>query len=84
MKQKIQRIASFNCLGLLTSSYKKMMIADDFEKYHLNALAVQETHMTGNGTDILTSTTNKKYISYIILDHKINLNVALGLSYHLI
>jgi len=64
MKNQTQRIATFNCQGLVTSAVKKRLIADDFEKYKLNSLAVQETHLKGKGTMILTSSSNKRYILY--------------------
>ena len=59
-----QRIGSFNCQGLATSMVKLRTLADDFEKYNLNTLAIQETHIQGYGTKILKSSTNKEYLLY--------------------
>lgn len=64
MKQQNTRIGTFNCQGIVTSEAKKMFLADDFEQYNLNALTIQETHLKGYGTIILTSSTKKNYILY--------------------
>ena len=59
-----QQIGTFNCQGLVTSKMKQRMLADDFEKYKMTALAVQETHLKGYGVLTLRSTTNKEYLLY--------------------
>ena len=59
-----QRIGTFNCQGILTSKAKQQMLTNDFEKYKLTALTIQETHIRGYGTVNLTSSTGKPYILY--------------------
>ena len=58
------KIGTFNCQGILTSKIKQQMLADDFEKYNMIALAIQETHISGYGAMLLTSSANKSYILY--------------------
>ena len=59
-----QKIGTFNCRGILTSKVKQQMLANDFEKYNMTTLAVQETHMKGYGTMTLTSKNGKNYTLY--------------------
>ena len=59
-----QNIGSFNCQGLATSMAKRRMIADDFEKYNLTALMLQETHLKGYGVLTIKSSSNKEYMLY--------------------
>ena len=63
-KKNIHKIGSFNCQGLVTSQIKKQLLADDFERYTLTALAIQETHMQGYGVMSIKSSTNKEYLLY--------------------
>ena len=63
-KKFIQNIGSFNCQGLVTSIAKRRMVADDFEKYNMTALLLQETHLKGYGVLTLKSSTNKEYLLY--------------------
>ena len=58
------KIGSFNCQGIATSTAKQQMLADDFEKYQMDALTIQETHMKGYGAITLTSSTGKNYLLY--------------------
>ena len=58
----IHRIGSFNCQGIVTSTAKQQLLADDFEKYNMTALAIQETHIIGYGSIRITSNSNKTYI----------------------
>ena len=67
MKKKnnhLQKIGTFNCRGLVSSKAKQQMLADDFERYKLAILAIQETHMKGYGAINLISGTNNSYILY--------------------
>ena len=50
MKKKnnhLQKIGTFNCRGLVSSKAKQQMLADDFERYKLAILAIQETYRKG-------------------------------------
>ena len=60
----IHRIGSFNCQGIATSDVKKRAIADDFERYHISALSLQEIHLKGYGMLSLLSSSNKEYHLY--------------------
>ena len=65
MKKKnnhLQNIGTFNCRGLVSPKAKQQMLADDFERYKLAILAIQETHMKGYGAINLISGTNNSYI----------------------
>ena len=50
-----QKIGTFNCKGICTSSAKQQMLVNEFELYKISALAVQETHIKGYGTKIMKS-----------------------------
>ena len=60
----IQKIGSFNCQGLVQSKVKLRTLADDFESYKLQFLAIQETHLQGYGVITIKSSTNKEYLLY--------------------
>ena len=62
-RKQISSIGTFNVQGLL-SPVKQMMIADDFLKYGLKALMIQETHMQGNGFLDMKATNGKKVRLY--------------------
>ena len=67
MKKKnnhLQKIGTFNCRGLVSSKAKQQMLADDFERYKLAFLAIQETHMKGYDAINMISSTNNSYILY--------------------
>ena len=57
-KVNLKNIGTFNAQGLLSKT-KQMLLADDFYKYNLQALMLQETHMKGNGVLDIKSTTGK-------------------------
>ena len=59
--QTLQKIGSFNCQGILTSESKRQLLADDFERYGLKVLALQETHYKGYGLELIKSSNNKVY-----------------------
>lgn len=48
MKQKKHqyKIAWFNCQGILTCNEKRTMLANDFENYRLDVLAMQLAHLS--------------------------------------
>ena len=62
--QKLHRIGSFNCQGIVTSDVKRRLIADDFERYNMSALSIQETHLKGYGMLNLLSSKNEEYHLY--------------------
>lgn len=47
-KTNINKIGTFNVQGLLSKT-KQLLLTDDFFKYKMKALLIQETHMQGNG-----------------------------------
>ena len=49
--RNIQKISTFNCKGLLSST-KQRLLAIDFEKYKTAAMCIQETHMKRYGVII--------------------------------
>ena len=57
-------IGSFNCQGIATSEVKCRLLADDFERHKLSILAVQETHLKGDGVVELLSMSDKRYKLY--------------------
>ena len=59
MKHKTaKRFGTFNCQGLLNPT-KLTMLKNDFEKYQLHILTIQEIHMKGTGIVTLKSNNNK-------------------------
>ena len=54
-RRNLQNIGTFNAQGLLSKT-KQMLLADDFLKYNMKALMIQETHMQGNGLIDIKST----------------------------
>ena len=64
-KKNIQKIGTFNCQGLATKQELKLRtLVDDFERYKLTILAIQETHLKGFGVIAIKSSTNKEYLLY--------------------
>ena len=59
MRPRFQRFATFNCQGL-NDEVKKTHIADDFYKFCLGAIMVQETRIKETGTHEFTSSDGKK------------------------
>ena len=49
--RNIQKISTFNCKGLLSST-KQRLLANDFEKYKTAAMCILETHMERYGVII--------------------------------
>jgi len=78
--KKQYRIATFNCQGLATSESKCTMLANDFEKYKLDALTVQETHLSGYGIKTLISDNNKKHLLYYSGSTKSEKGIGIVLS----
>ena len=64
MKSNLQKIGTFNCQGLVTSTTKTEMLANDFEQYNMSALCIQETHMQGHGVEEIMSSSGNKYLLY--------------------
>ena len=58
-----RNIGTFNCQGILEPS-KQRSIVEDFIKYKLSILCVQETHLKGNGILELPKTNNKQLYLY--------------------
>ena len=63
MRPKFQRFATFNCQGL-NDEVKKTHIADDFYKFRLAAIMVQETRIMKTSLYILTSFDGRKVCLY--------------------
>ena len=59
MRSKFQRFATFNWQGL-NDEVKKTYIADDFYKFRLGAIMVQETRIKETGLHEFTSSDGKK------------------------
>ena len=59
----VQKIGTFNCQGLLSLS-KQQRIADDFARYKMAFLCVQETHLKGYGALNIKSNDGKEYLLY--------------------
>ena len=59
----MKRICTFNCQGLLDKT-KQQLIADDFKKYRLKAMLLQELHMKNEGILNLKSTDGDQYHLY--------------------
>ena len=57
------KICTFNCQGLLDKT-KQRMIADDFKRYRVKAMLLQEIHFKNEGTIDLTSKDGEKYHLY--------------------
>ena len=51
-------VGSLNCRGL-TKPYEEETLADDMRRYQIHLLAIQETHLKGTGTKLLTTTDSK-------------------------
>ena len=65
MRPKFQRLATFSCQGL-NDKVKQTHIADDFCKFRLTAIMVQETRIKETGLQELTSSDGEKMFVYII------------------
>ena len=63
MRRKFQRFATFNCQGL-NDKVKQTHIADDFYKFRLTAIMVQETSIKETGLHEFTSSDGKKICLY--------------------
>ena len=59
MRPKFHRLATFNCKGL-NDEVKQTYIADDFYKFRLAAIMVQETGIKETGLHEFTSSDGKK------------------------
>ncbi len=57
------RVGSFNCRGI-KQDLKKSNILQDLESYKIDILAVQETHLKGEGAIEIKSTTGNNYKFY--------------------
>ena len=64
VKKDVKKIGTFNCQGLVTSKVKLSMLADDFEKKHIDILAIQETHLKEHGIMDISSNSGKQYKFY--------------------
>ena len=62
-KRHTINIGTFNIRGA-KQNLKKCHIATDMEHYKMDVLAIQETHIEGNGSEIITSEKGRKYILY--------------------
>ena len=65
-KRNLLKVGSFNIRGI-NSDLKKCNLATDMERYKLDVLAIQETHIKGNqdiGVETLTSEQGKKFTFY--------------------
>ena len=58
MKNNLSKIGTFNVQGLLSKT-KQLLLADDFLKYNMKALLIQETHLQGSGVLDIKSTNGK-------------------------
>ena len=63
MRPKFQRFATFDCQGL-NDKGKQTYIADDFYKFRLSTIMVQETRIKETGLHELTSSDGKKVSLY--------------------
>ena len=62
-RKNIQKIGTFNCQGLLSTS-KQQTLADDFARYNMTVLCVQETHMKDYGALNMKTNDGKNYLLY--------------------
>jgi exonuclease III len=64
LQSKTIRFGTLNVRGILTES-KQQQLADDMQKYRLQTMAIQETHVDSDGVMEITSSNNKaKYNLY--------------------
>ena len=63
MRPKFQRLVTFNCKGL-NDEVKQTHIADDFYKFRLAAIMVQDIRIKETGLQEFTSSNGKKDCLY--------------------
>ena len=56
------KVGTLNCQGLIQQSMKKQQLADDIEKYRMEVLAIQQTHLKESGVETITSSSGKKML----------------------
>ena len=79
-KRNLQNIGTFNAQGLLSKT-KQMLLADDFFRYNLKALMIQETHMKGNGLIKIKSSDGKE-VSLYYSGHSKKSTQGVGIMVH--
>ena len=71
MRPKVQRFVTFSCQGLI-DKVKQTHIADDFYKFCLAAIMVQETLIKETGLHEFTLSDGKKGFVFIIQEMEQN------------